>query len=253
MKPPWYIIEDYGIRDYVGNEPAFYDAKQFAWAAEIEANWQIIAQEFAPLINGIDSGEMKPYYNTEIQFPPQKWKTLGLLFWGKKNKKNWTQYPQTTALLSKIPGLVGVSLSMLEAGAEIKPHGGETNGIIRCHLGLQIPETLPNCGFQVLDEQRSWEDGKLLLFTDAHEHKAWNKTDKNRFILLFDVIRPEFIDRKNEICRSVLAMLSMDFIARKFKLNFIYSASKKTQLLYFRLFKIAWWFYAPIHRFLNIF
>lgn len=248
----WYIIQDYGIRDYDGNEPAFYEPNEFSWTKEITSNWKTILQEFKPWINDIDKGELKPYYNDEIQFPPQKWKTIGLMFWGKKNKQNWNLFPETTQLLSKIPGLVGVSLSLLETGAEIKPHGGETNGVIRCHLGLQIPESLPNCGFKVLEEEKSWIDGELLMFTDAHKHAAWNKTNQNRFILLFDIIKPEYLDRKNEICRSVLAMLSMDFISRKLDLRFIYNAPKRRQLFIFKLFKLAWWFYLPVHKYLNI-
>lgn len=248
----WYIIQDYGIKNYDGAEPAFYNPNDFDWTKDLKKNWQTILAEFQPWINDIDKGELKPYYNDEIQFPPQKWKTIGLMFWGKKNKKNWEQFPETTALLSHIPGLVGVSLSLLEAGAEIKPHGGETNGIIRCHLGLQIPEGLPNCGFKVLEETKNWDNGDLLLFTDAHQHTAWNKTKENRFILLFDIIKPEYLAQKNEICRSVLAMLSMDFIARKLDLKFIYNAPKKRQLFIFKLFKLAWWFYLPIHKHLNL-
>ena len=248
----WHIIQDYGIKDYDGSEPAFYNPGDFEWTKELKSNWQTILEEFQPWINDIDKGELKPYYNDEIQFPPQKWKTIGLMFWGKKNKKNWNLFPKTTKLMSTIPGLVGVSLSLLEAGAEIKPHGGETNGIIRCHLGLKIPESLPNCGFKVLEEQRSWQDGELIMFTDAHQHTAWNKTNENRFILLFDIIKPEFKNRKNEICRSVLAMLSMDFIARKFDLKFIYDAPKKRQLFIFKIFKLIWWFYLPIHKHLNL-
>ncbi len=248
----WFIIEDYGIRHYSGNEPAFYDINNFCWTKKIKENWKTILKEFQPLIDALEENELKPYYNAEIQFPPKKWKTLGLMFWGKRNKANWSKYPLTTQIMSSIPGLVGISLSKLEAGASIKPHSGETNGIIRCHLGLDIPASLPECGFQVKDEQRSWQNGEIIMFTDAHIHKAWNNSDKQRYILLFDIIKPEFLGQKNIICRNVLALLSMDFVARKLKLNFIYNSSKSFQLFAYSLFKFAWSVYYPLHRYLNI-
>lgn len=65
------------------------------------------------------------------------------------------------------------------------------SAIFRCHLGLKIPGEAPECCFTVGPESRSWEEGKVLMFCDAHRHTAVNYTDTVRFIVNFDVIRPK--------------------------------------------------------------
>jgi aspartyl/asparaginyl beta-hydroxylase (cupin superfamily) len=38
---------------------------------------------------------------------------------------------------------------------------------------------------------RAWEPGKLPIFDDTIEHEAWNDSDRDRVILIFDIWRPE--------------------------------------------------------------
>jgi beta-hydroxylase len=43
---------------------------------------------------------------------------------------------------------------------------------------------------RVSDQVTSWEEGRLLVFDETHEHEVWNDTDQNRVVLLFYVVRP---------------------------------------------------------------
>ena len=43
---------------------------------------------------------------------------------------------------------------------------------------------------RVGEEICHWEEGRALIFDDAHEHEAWNRTDKTRVILFADFVRP---------------------------------------------------------------
>jgi aspartyl/asparaginyl beta-hydroxylase (cupin superfamily) len=97
----------------------------------------------------------------------------------------------------------------MEAHSEIKPHYGETDAVYRCHLPLVVPASLPVTGFQVGYEQRSWEEGKLLAFNDAAYHKGWNTSDKERIVLIFDVIRPELLPRAKRICATAHANIEL--------------------------------------------
>ena len=182
----------------------------------LEASWPVIKAELQDLL---DKNEQRlvPYFNEEMVSGPKKWKALSFMFWTVRFKQNIDHCPETMALLRKVPHLVSASISLLEPNTQIKPHRGDTNAIIRCHLGLRVPSPLPQCGFQVGDEQRSWEEGKLLLFNDAMRHLAWNNTNERRLILLLDVIRPEFADRKDQICRTVLAALGYQYLSQKMK------------------------------------
>jgi aspartyl/asparaginyl beta-hydroxylase (cupin superfamily) len=63
-----------------------------------------------------------------------------------------------------------------------------TNTRLICHLPLIIP---PKCGFRVGNDVREWEEGKLIIFDDSIEHEAWNESDQDRVVLIFDIWRPE--------------------------------------------------------------
>ena len=92
--------------------------------------------------------------------------------------------------------------SLLRAGARIAPHSGMFNTRLICHLPLIVP---PRCGFRVGNEVREWEEGKLLIFDDTIEHEAWNESDQDRVVLIFDIWRPELSEQEQ---REVGALFS---------------------------------------------
>jgi aspartyl/asparaginyl beta-hydroxylase (cupin superfamily) len=199
---PWYNI--FGGR-YDRGEPSFYDPKDFPWAKVLEDNVDVMREEMTALV-ATDQSRLKPYFiNRGMSFPPRHWKTMGLFFWNFRMHRNCRRCPKTTKILESIPHLTAASLSVLEAKANINPHQGDTDAIVRCHLGLVVPAGLPDCGFQVGKEVRPWEEGKVLIFCDAQTHLAWNQSDRRRMIMIFDVVRPEYQDQTNTICSHVLA------------------------------------------------
>lgn len=116
-------------------------------------------------------------------------------------------FPRTLALMEAAVGdrLVGITFSQLMEESDIAPHVGDTNGNYRCHLGLIVPSPLPTCGMRVGLEEQSWREGRVMAFNDAHHHTAWNGSKEKRFILLFDVMREEYMASKLYLCRSVMA------------------------------------------------
>ena len=78
--------------------------------------------------------------------------------------------------------------SLLKPGAHIRPHHGLFNFRLICHLPLIVPA---DCTLRVGNRQRQWREGELLIFDDSMEHEAWNRSDRQRIILLFEIWRPE--------------------------------------------------------------
>jgi aspartyl/asparaginyl beta-hydroxylase (cupin superfamily) len=193
----------------------FYNADRFSWVANVEANSAVIKQEVEQFILHHQE-RIQPYFNETLVSAPRKWKAFSFLFWKWPFSKNAATCPETMRVLSQIPHLVSASVSILEPNTAIHPHKGDTNAIYRCHLGLTIPAQLPDCGFQVNDEKRSWEEGKLLVFNDAAQHQAWNNTNHKRYVLLFDVVREEFAYKKYRICAFVLATLLTQLLRQRF-------------------------------------
>ena len=206
----WYSYFDRG--DYKGNEPFFFDTSTISWVSYLEENAGTIKAELQNLLNNHE--KFIPYFNKSSVDQQQAWKTVPFKWWGIEFYKQQKICPETTKILNAIPNLVSASFSMLDQQSTILPHCGDTNGIYRCHLGLIIPGQLPECGFQVGDEKKNWVEGKLLVFCDAHKHAAVNHTDSKRYILIIDVIRPEFVSKKRWICANVMGSL---FLQKRFQ------------------------------------
>ena len=118
------------------------------------------------------------------------WKTHVLFGFGQRLETNTKLTPKTAELLERVPNLQTAMFSILAPGYHIPAHKGVTKGILRCHLGLIIPENYEKCRIRVDDTVTAWRPGEIFVFDDTYEHEVWNETDEERVILLFDFDRP---------------------------------------------------------------
>jgi ornithine lipid ester-linked acyl 2-hydroxylase len=176
----------------IANTP-FLDSQEFAWTEELEANWQPIRQELDKILqyteqlpNFHDISPDQAYNLSQDSL----WKTFFLYGYGIKMTENCQRCPQTTSIIEKIPGMKTAFFSILLPGKHIPEHRGPYKGVIRCLLGLKIPEPKERCCIRVGNETRHWEEGKATIFDDSYPHEAWNKTDDIRVVLFLDIVRP---------------------------------------------------------------
>jgi aspartyl/asparaginyl beta-hydroxylase (cupin superfamily) len=94
-----------------------------------------------------------------------------------------------------------VLFSRLKAGATIPPHNGMINSRLIGHLPLIIPD---DCGFRVGNQTRQWALGEAFLFDDTIEHEAWNHSSEDRFVLIFEVWKPELNEAEQELITRML-------------------------------------------------
>ena len=118
------------------------------------------------------------------------WKTFLLCGYGFRSQANINHCPQTWRICQNIPGLITVMFSILEPGKHLPPHRGPYNGVLRLHLGLIVPEPREQLGIRVDKELYRWREGEAVIFDDAYEHEAWNRTDKTRVVLFVDFVKP---------------------------------------------------------------
>jgi aspartyl/asparaginyl beta-hydroxylase (cupin superfamily) len=213
MSKLWFSIYDFSF-NYQGPESSFIDQK-FQWSQELAANWEKIRDE---LFDYIRTNQLDAYFNTSMVNTRNTWRTIALKTWSIELFRNQKKFPYTTSLINKYPQILSASFNLLEPGGRIKPHCGDTNAIYRCHLGLDIPATLPETGFRVRSEERSWKNGEWLIFTDAYVHEAWNNSPRERYIFLIDVLRDEYSGQKTKVCSTVLTSLFLQKRAEKYKL-----------------------------------
>jgi ornithine lipid ester-linked acyl 2-hydroxylase len=155
----------------------FFSNDLFPFTAMLEQHWQVIRDEVVRLQDGafLDWPEKHLY--------EKGWSVFGLYGWGLKLDKNCALCPETTRLVEQIPDLVTASFSQMKPNTHLVPHNGYPEGVLRCHLGLIVP---PHCGIRVGDETRTWNEGKCMVFDDTTEHEAWNKSDRERIVLIMD-------------------------------------------------------------------
>lgn len=195
--------------------PSFYDEKDFDWAQYILANWQPIRQELMTFIEK-EKQVFKPYFDNTKDEQSGKWQTITFKTWGIDVKNRLRETPHLMSFLDKYPQVTTCSLNLLKGNAIVKPHHGDTNAILRCHIGMVIPKGLPDCGFEVEGEQRAWQEDGILIFSDALYHRAWNHSAQDRILFVFDVIRDEYRVVQNAVCISVRANLLLMKLASRY-------------------------------------
>lgn len=179
----------------------FYEREEFDWVSALEAQTAEIRAELDRIL--ADRSGFRPYLVTDPNSPRKEfhglndnpdWSSLYLHENGEAVAANVARAPVTYAAMRALPlcrittRAPTIMFSLLKGGARIPAHTGMLNTRLICHLPLVVP---PGCGFRVGNEVREWEVGKLLIFDDTIEHEAWNDSDQDRVVLIFDVWRPE--------------------------------------------------------------
>ena len=187
-----------------GVEPCFFDISEKPWKKTLENNSSVILKELENIIQ-LQNQNIIPYFNQTLASAPTAWTIFPLVFWGKKYPDNAAKAPHTLAIMKQIPGVTSCGFSILKPHTNIKPHYGDSNVMYRCHLTLKCKGTVEEIGIRVGKEMKTWEAGKLLAFCDAYNHEVWNNTDEERWILIIDILREEFLDQEKNICAMVSA------------------------------------------------
>lgn len=191
----------------------FFDRELFPWLGELEAAMPLILGELEAILAEPREG-LAPYISLPPGVPPGKWSPLdGSLDWGafhlwKEGERfddACARAPRTAGLVESLPICLikgrapNVFFSILKAGSHIPPHTGVTNVRSVVHLPLIVPK---KCEFRVGGEVRSWVPGEAFVFDDTIEHEAWNRSDRDRAVLIVDVWNPYLSDEERTmVCR----------------------------------------------------
>ena len=181
----------------IGKGP-FFNAKDFPWAAMLEAHYEEVRGEVEELMGPLDDlpgfEEIAPDFARSEKGDPltedRGWKTFFLYGFGHRIEANCARCPNTAALVERVPGMRTAMFSILHPRKHIPPHRGPYQGLLRYQLGLVVPDQAQACRIRVGDEVAFWEAGRSMIFDDTFVHEVWNDTDDLRAILFLDVLRP---------------------------------------------------------------
>ena len=191
----------------------FFDRDHFPWMDDLEAQTAAIRAELEAVL-AEDTAPVRPYIAMEPGTPTNKWSPLdGSLTWGamhlwkdgRRDDAVCARFPHTAAVvealpLSDMPGRTPtVFFSLLKPGAHLPAHTGVSNVRTIIHLPLIVPD---GCTFRVGGDTRAWEEGKAWAFDDTIDHEAWNRSDRMRAVLIFDVWNPYLSAEEQALLRT---------------------------------------------------
>ena len=202
----------------------FYERGQFDWVPAVEQAAGDIRRELEQALKA--KAPFKPYFEARANRPRYDfhglldnpaWSTLYLWENGKPVEDNVARFPRTFEAMRDVPlphitvRSPSILFSWLQPGARIAPHHGMINARLICHLPLIVP---PGCGFRVGNDVREWEVGKMLIFDDTIEHEAWNDSDEDRMVLIFDIWRPELSPEERRAVTAIFEAIDGDETVR---------------------------------------
>ncbi len=191
----------------------FYPREAFPWLEAVEAATEAMTEELEGVLRD-EAAAFDPYlkHTPNIRsadyalIESMDWST-SFLFRNGEETPVAARCPRTMAALAEAP-LCRVKarspeamFSQLKAGAHIWPHTGVVNTRLICHVPLIVP---PDCSFRVGNDTRQWEKGRAWVFDDTIEHEAWNRSDRNRVVLIFDIWRPELDEEERVLVATLL-------------------------------------------------
>lgn len=169
-----------------------FSTQDFSQFAHITQYWKIIKNEYDAVKHHAEKWPPRAFLKTPVDKPG------GV----KNNNGYWDFLPLyvndkwlvdkdfctvTYNLTKNIQGLWLAGFSILRAGCKIYPHRGPTSPeVFKYHLGLEVPE---GTWIDIGGYRYFWKEGHDMIFDDAVEHFAENPTDRDRVILMIDVIK----------------------------------------------------------------
>ena len=164
------------------------DKAEFQYTKILEANVEAIKQEFLAVESGI-SNITELFPEAAVNFKDDNWKTFFLIAYGHDLVEHMEACPVTSRCLGQIPAATTAMFSILEPHKTIPQHRGEYKGVLRCHLGVIVPEP-DKCAIVINDKTYRWAEGECIYFDDTFPHYAVNDSDLRRVVLFIDILRP---------------------------------------------------------------
>jgi aspartyl/asparaginyl beta-hydroxylase (cupin superfamily) len=179
---------------YVPDLPAMpvVPRERLPWAAALEARTAEIRDEYLAAVAA--GAEHSPYVDAATRSPIWQqlrgkldWSSLHLYKVGAETPLA-RMFPMTLSALEhadvvRLEGRpIELLFSRLRPGAHIPPHYGTENQRITVHLPLIVPG---DCEIRVGSARHAWREGEIFAFDDSFEHEAWNRSGKDRVVLIF--------------------------------------------------------------------
>ncbi|MBN9234431.1 aspartyl beta-hydroxylase [Mesorhizobium hungaricum] len=194
--------------------PILDAATEFPDAQKFTAEWQAIRDEaLAVRIDKVPRfHEIMPEQADISANDGLDWRMFVLKAYDVAVPENVARMPVLARILGECPEVKSAAISFLAPHKHIPRHRGPFRGIMRFHLGLQIPslpDGRPATIMMIDDEEHRISDGECMLWDDTYPHEVMNLSDKPRVALLLDVWRPHMPVDMEMLSRAIVGAVQL--------------------------------------------
>ncbi|WP_387489376.1 aspartyl/asparaginyl beta-hydroxylase domain-containing protein [Photorhabdus sp. RM96S] len=178
-----------------------HNSQDFPIVEFLESHFDIIREEVVALQN---KARQQAFCDVEEPLiDAGRWQEIVFFEAGTRSKKSCELLPKTSSVLDALPLEVKeagvIMLSMLDPQTHIVPHCGHTNGRLRVHMGISIPNDVV---MRVKEEYVTWTEGQCLVIDDSYEHEVWHYGETPRIVLIVDIFHPQLSEADKERLRT---------------------------------------------------
>ena len=199
LRNPTELLLPYNILiENLYEKKVFYSEEEkkkiFPTSTVLEENFSKIKEECLNTLKNTDPSELENVGKNFI-LPEDKnffknWNTYPLRMFGRDYENNMNKCPTLKKILQSDPNITTAFFSIMEPGKFLSSHYGPFKGILRYHLGLQVPPPESGlCYISVDGQTYDWKEGEGILFDETYKHFVENSTKFRRIVLFLDVKR----------------------------------------------------------------
>ena len=169
----------------------------------LEAHWSVIAHE------ALEAMSLGAFLLTQenLAASARQWQSLDLRRRAEPVAEHCRLSPSTCSLLAQHAATLSpmgqAKFSALIGGSHIFPHAGPSNGRLRVHLGLYMPEH--GYAISVDGVNATWAPGQALVLDDSLVHEVFAppaaRASSMRMILIVDIHHPDLQPSERERVR----------------------------------------------------
>jgi len=170
----------------------------------LSRQWKAIQKE---LHNCLDDNLWKAgaYESSNAAYGPD-WKILPVL-----TEDRWQNEDKFKFTISAIKQLQDLKPSeaffaRMPGKTKIATHSDNLNYILTSHLALDLEEG--SCFMQVGNEERAWEEGKMLVIDTSFMHSTRNESTRARYILVLRFWHPGLTEEERRAIHVSHAILA---------------------------------------------
>lgn len=199
-------LNDWVIARFDPDVPARWKRGEVPWADELEAAYPQIREELLAWLDGppmprvaeLSGLEPESEVGRKLSSSDRGQFRLTLLY----QNGRWVPevrecFPQTAALIQRVPRLMNAGFTALDPGSHLRAHVDPKGGF-RYHLPVVVPGEPGDCRIRVGDEIINWTEGEGLLFNESAEHEVWNDSDGTRVMFVLGARIPVRL-----VCRPI--------------------------------------------------